>query len=595
MKHYIHFATLALCFALAAVSCSKKETEQGCSVYYKSVSNITASMVFVSETPSWHGAKPSDFAIDAIYLDGQPCESEAFSINPSTGAITVQFADESELGTYVLDISCMADGQKYVFPAAFTIVNSPSELEYRWSSMEVELGDGFRSGIPSATGSKKDLQFAISEVQPATDKISIDAATGEIIVAEDHGFAVGEEYVVSVKVSNAYGSKTFDKVLTLSVVDEVTPIVPATFSYADKSVFRATALSLQPAEGLVGSYLKFYFDVLPEALEGYLKIDQKSGEVSLAAGNDAPLGEYDITVCAENTKSLATASFQLVIKENVYFFSKIVYGNNLGIDAESNANQFLFSTADSLAAARLTPTTDAREGVELQWSVKMLKNCGGTAIDAATGEITPSGFKANNVGLVMVTATAGKGEEGETSVSVPVFFSFLQINEGVFVRYAPFVMQANPQRGGVFNAPEVKGVKPVSNFQMDWRRNFEYFNFNGPASHVSGSINKDYKDRFIYKMWEQYYTSISTAINAGAKLPMSAWDPKAQPGMSLGYISKDNLAVVVNPEKWKYDGAYANGALNAQATYVTDGCSDNNKISSGTQIFPIWIWFDERF
>ena len=96
-------------------------------------------------------------------------------------------------------------------------------------------------------------------------------------------------------------------------------------------------------------------------------------------------------------------------------------------------------------------------------------------------------------------------------------------------------------------------------------------------------------------MWKEYYSLIGGTVNAGAKLPVSIWDPAAKANTALAYFSKENYSIVVNPDKWKYDGAYANGAFIDQATYLTNGSDDNSAISSGAQIFPVWIWFDERF
>ena len=102
-------------------------------------------------------------------------------------------------------------------------------------------------------------------------------------------------------------------------------------------------------------------------------------------------------------------------------------------------------------------------------------------------------------------------------------------------------------------------------------------------------------------MWKEYYSPIGVAVNPGAKLPVSIWDKDAKANTALAYFSKENYSIVVNPDKWKYDGAYANGAFIGQATYLTNGSnyddaeSINKAINSGVQIFPVWIWFDERF
>ena len=51
---------------------------------------------------------------------------------------------------------------------------------------------------------------------------------------------------------------------------------------------------------------------------------------------------------------------------------------------------------------------------------------------------------------------------------------------------------------------------------------------------------------------------------------------------------------MVNANKWiDANGVAANGAMLGQITFVTNG--DDSGINDGKQIFPAWIWFDEKF
>ena len=53
-------------------------------------------------------------------------------------------------------------------------------------------------------------------------------------------------------------------------------------------------------------------------------------------------------------------------------------------------------------------------------------------------------------------------------------------------------------------------------------------------------------------------------------------------------------SVVVNANKWiDANGVAANGAMLGQITFVTNG--NESDINGGKQIFPVWIWFDEKF
>jgi hypothetical protein len=57
---------------------------------------------------------------------------------------------------------------------------------------------------------------------------------------------------------------------------------------------------------------------------------------------------------------------------------------------------------------------------------------------------------------------------------------------------------------------------------MDYRRSFNYWNINGPASHVNAAPNAD-KTTFLSKLWDVYYAAIGKAYNSGSRDPMSAY------------------------------------------------------------------------
>ena len=60
------------------------------------------------------------------------------------------------------------------------------------------------------------------------------------------------------------------------------------------------------------------------------------------------------------------------------------------------------------------------------------------------------------------------------------------------------------------------------------------------------------------------------------------------------YVDATTKSVVVNANKWiGSDNVAANGAFIGQMTFVTNG--NQGGINSGSQVFPIWVWFDEKF
>ena len=392
---------------------------------------------------------------------------------------------------------------------------------------------------------------------------------------------------------NSFGSTDFDGAYTLSVIEFIAPIESDKFGYEDAVAIQGGEFKVSKKAGFVGDEVTFSLGDVPAGVQGQISIDPVTGDVSAAKGHSIPMGVYDIPVKASNLKGEAETTLKLTVNENPYYFTTITYGNNLGLTpVENYANQFYFAAAADFT--ELTPTTDAKPGTKLSWSIQIKHQCSGTLIDSETGAITPKGFKSGNGGLVLVTATAGEGEVGETSITVPVFFSFHVAVSGVTVRYKPFVMQVNPRRGGTSVAPEINGVPNLSSFLLDYRRTFNYYNIGGPASHKDGTPAAS-TDTFLYQMWKAYYNSIGSAtVGTGSKDPISYYVNTARLGSALAYVEPATKSVVVNANKWiDSNNVAANGAFIAQMTFVTDGNSGG--INNGSQIFPIWIWFDEKF
>ena len=98
-------------------------------------------------------------------------------------------------------------------------------------------------------------------------------------------------------------------------------------------------------------------------------------------------------------------------------------------------------------------------------------------------------------------------------------------------------------------------------------------------------------DTFLGKLWEAY--SSPSAANYNAKAPASYYANTSDAQKALCYILPESYSIVVNPEKWIYAGAYANGVFTGEMTYVTDG--NESTINNGSTFTPVLIWFDERF
>lgn len=526
----------------------------------------------------------------------QPEGQEYFSIS-KTGVVSLSTAFKGEVlpGVYPLPIKISTHAGSMVYEDVLTakITSRPLGVTYTPVSGRMEYNMAFQSAVPVLKGSPEEVMWAVKGVTPSTDVFTVDAATGVLSVAEGNGLPIDGQYVVDLTVSNSYGSTDFEGAYTLTVIDYIAPIEADKFAYEPVEAIQGGEFSASKKIDFVGDEVTFSLGTLDAALVGQLSIDPETGAVSAKKGHTIPMGSYAVPVIAANAKGTAEASLSLTIKENPYFFTTITYGNNLGLTPAANyANQFYFAAAEDFT--QLTPTTDAKPGTELSWSVKVKHQCAGTTIDPATGVLELSGYKSGNGGLLFVTATAGEGQVGETSVTVPVFFSFHVAVDGVTVRYKPFVMQVNPRKGGMSVVPEINGVSNMSSFLMDYRRTFNYYNIGGPDSHIDGQPSV--VGSFLNQMWAVYnaQTGITKPAGTGSKDPLSYFVNKANLNLALLYVDQATKSVVVNANKWiDANGVAANGAMLGQITFVTNG--NESDINGGKQIFPVWIWFDEKF
>ena len=176
-------------------------------------------------------------------------------------------------------------------------------------------------------------------------------------------------------------------------------------------------------------------------------------------GHNIPEGNYTVTVIASNTKNSKEASFNLKVKNNPNKFTYIRYGNNIGVDDATNANQFRI-TVDKAANANTilnkftinAPSTDIT-GNNVRWSIRNGRNCDKLEIDEngkitfknAVWSVDKDGSPVNTSGFFFVTATVGEDKDSEFSLEVPVFIHYDLVISGVHVLYNPFVFHVNPK------------------------------------------------------------------------------------------------------------------------------------------------------
>ena len=712
LKDISHFlgVLMAVVLVMTYTSCSDEDTTDTTdfALYYLGMTDIGPSMSGIISEPSYKGSVPSDFTITGITLNGEAYTGSDFIINKETGAIEINSAKDTPVGSYknIVEVNMMkpvpdgitvepneiqieysivsdaksteelptaqvkTDGNhvsitKYaiaksdissffnisqtgeitivrgsdiapgihtlalklttgassedegIFENALTInvTSKPLGLTYEPNEglIEAETAEepetSFKSETPMLKGSLENIAYSIESIEPSTDKIKIDPTTGVLSVDKHHGFEIGQEYVISVKVANKYATDgvSFNNVYTLKVVNRIVPV--ANFSYpANVEIYESSPLKVTPDEGLEGDGITF---TLKDDLGQQLSVD-KNGVVSAKKGHTIPNGDYIITVTASNTKNSKEASFNLKVKNNPNKFSFIRYGNNIGVDAESNANQFRITVDKAANATTIlskftipAPTTDIT-GKNVRWSIRNGRNCDKLEIDengkiSFTNAIWP-GLDAkepaatNGSGFFFVTATVGEDKDSEFSLEVPVFIHYDLVVAGVHVLYNPFVFQVNPKTIGnstYSEKPTIKGIdaEALSSFTLDYRRSFNY-------TAISGTFtNGDPKtSNFLNTLWTKFGEDSGRGVNTGSRNAISYYSNidknKNTLSYAIGYVDPTNgLALKLNPNKWVLDGEYPNGVFTGQMTFDKNGIDPQK----GSQVFPLIIWFDPNF
>lgn len=589
--------------------------------------NSTAELPTAQVTTEQNHISITGYSISSVRLGETIVDNKKnpmFAVSSDGTISIVRGSNAIEPGLYTIDLKLNtavsgSDSEEGLFANALTVnvTSKPLALTYATGKLEEateESGNtSFVSQVPTFKGSTDGIAYSIESISPASDKFVIDAKTGVISVAEGHGLKSGEKYSVSVRVKNDYSTEgvVFNNVFTLNVVEYIEPI--SNFAYEMTPVTEQVEFEIPVKAGFKGAEPRFEIAEINDADKNYVSIDAETGTISAKKKNKLSLGEHRIVVKATNDKGSETAELIFTVNANPNMFTYISYGNNLGLTpAKDYASQFRGYSLKELKAIKYIPETDIPEGKNVIWKVKGSIQTGKITIDAKTGELTVADFKANQIGVALVTATVGESEEDPKAISItiPVCFHYAgsgtvpnktpNFGNDIYIEYSPFVLHVNSIKGGRSVTPKFnteKGVTPDEKFVLDYSRTFQYVNINGTDQDGNplddGRLDKTDGSKFFHNVWDKngganyssndLLTSLSGATNV------------------LAYVDNTpgeyQYSVVVNANKWQdKNGNYADGIMHGQMTYVTNGSNDPKFIkNNGTQVFPLVIWLDKNY
>lgn len=707
---------------LGITACTDDDTESAVTLHYQQVGDIGPGMPYRGSAPTYSGVTPTEFAIDAITLDGAPFTDEkpCFTVNPSEGYLNIADSENLPLGTYRFTISCLAGGGRIVFPDVLSvhmvpatpeqIIVTPSLIEadydaerISWGTAKVEAADeavsfnayalvqekgkeyfaispagvisanlkfkgeippgiyrpvlrlttkagsadykdaltikvnsrplgityernpgtaevaaAFESDVPVLKGSADEVHYEILSVAPSTDQFAVDPATGVISLPQGHTLEADTSYEISLAVSNKYShgeAVALRGVYTVDIVPYITPIDPKTFSYPASKMTEFCQFEVEKKAGFVGDVVTFTLGELPEALEGRIALDKQTGKITIARGNDIPVGQYTIPVFAANPKSdpenPTVANLALSVEANPNMFHKFGYGNNLGLPAEENADQFRWDGDGKTNPDKVIALADGyndfngrkpvfKLDVVHNWA---LQSPGDTSLQYVdeNGDLhlRMRGNRWGQIGYVRVTATLGEGETA-VSRSTIVFVMMRQKAKSDQIEYTPFVHRINSRKGGFTGIlPVYAAGTDASKVMIRWRQNcFLYEGLETGVKPYGGKLADD-NTLTIKQLWNSYSPSGVTSPSNSSPFnyynDAGSADTPENMNRKLGYFDPTmNNQVYIRPNAWiRSDGEAVNGILTFQASYTLT--ANTGELGGTSNLIGVAVWLDENF
>lgn len=569
--------------------------------------------------------KIKEILIANVYLDGklyneakdwfEISESGEFSILPEN--------EEFEAGIYTFDLKITTyivgkDSEKGIFKNALTlnVTSAPTKLTYIPSALKVEFNVAGKSVAPAFKGSREGLTYKVKSVSPNNDiGITVDPSTGEIMFPKTDKTQIGDSYTVSLSVSNDFGSADFNDVFTFTVIEFLDPITQFSYNNIDENI---SGVSFNNEVAVMdGAEVSYSFVNLPEALSK-LTLDKLTGTVSNPVGSELPVGDYTVTVRAENAKGHMDASFSLKVVANPNYFTYVCWGNNLGPDGTAltplrkYGSQFRLYSGSSTLKVDVVES-DIPEGRPVTFTKERPSTANGGVDVTAKGQVQvyPRNATQNTVlSYITVAVTVGEGEAAITR-RFPVFADLYTKEKGsaasgtglYHVMYTPFAVRVNPKTGGISEAPTITdgdGNDVKDQIALDFYTNAMYYNLNGPASHTDPTMLKNDSNRttFLANIWQRYLDAMNKSWNAYSVEPMSYWKnyQNATLDMTGGYVDPtDDYRIHVNPEKFMdKEGNYADGVMYMTMAFSKTGidpAGDANRL----QMNRVFLWFDPNY
>ena len=99
--------------------------------------------------PEITSGEPSEFKISEMFHSETDYEGSEFTIDPETGTVSIQGADDTDTGEYLITITCVSGGRSYILKNALSVT--------------------FISGMPQISMSQRTINVKYEDLQTGSD------------------------------------------------------------------------------------------------------------------------------------------------------------------------------------------------------------------------------------------------------------------------------------------------------------------------------------------------------------------------------------------------------------------------------------------
>lgn len=315
-KYLLPLAFLPLFFS-GCVEEQQPEPEIIAGLSYTPVKGLIP-MKTVKVTPQVESGEPGNFSIHSVLFGESLWKGDMFSIDAATGEITVSAPVDVEEGEYVVSITCTVDGKNYIFKNVLSVTVIPGMPEVRIDPEHLNLrfedlcsdSDAvlpFVSIVPETEAAEitglevRNLRKDGEAVDNVSGLLSADAAQSIVSVLRSDDWALGT-YVADLKVSTESFPEESEVGLLKDALKFTVAAMPVKMTYPDAADFY---------QNVGAQYVPvFEDDVVPSdiavkavklngeefAYGDMFAVDAQSGVITVTAAEDAPVGEYKVSL-----------------------------------------------------------------------------------------------------------------------------------------------------------------------------------------------------------------------------------------------------------------------------------------------------------